>query len=164
MDLDKPKRPLNAAQLAALQKGRAEAWKPGQSGNPAGRPKGSRNSLSELFLADMLAVHQKGGKAAIERVMKEQPAKYLAALCTILPRQYDTEVDIRVTATSAVDSLLDRLDVLVRRDVEYKDDRANAIKTIEHDPARPIAARAFEREREGGSSAKDAVIDVEPNS
>ena len=29
-------------------------WKPGESGNPAGRPKGSRNKLSEEFIADRL--------------------------------------------------------------------------------------------------------------
>ena len=27
-------------------------WKPGQSGNPAGRQKGSRNKLAEVFLAE----------------------------------------------------------------------------------------------------------------
>ncbi|WP_458193262.1 DUF5681 domain-containing protein [Bradyrhizobium sp. UFLA05-153] len=30
----------------------APPWPPGQSGNPAGRPRGSRSKLSESFLSD----------------------------------------------------------------------------------------------------------------
>jgi hypothetical protein len=38
------------------QRGLKEPWQPGQSGNPNGRPKGSRNKLGEAFVADLLAV------------------------------------------------------------------------------------------------------------
>ena len=36
-------------------RGLREPWKPGESGNPAGRPKGSRNKLSEEFVAEIYA-------------------------------------------------------------------------------------------------------------
>ena len=40
-------------------------WKPGQSGNPKGRPQGSRNKLSEQFLADVHASWQVWGRPAL---------------------------------------------------------------------------------------------------
>ncbi len=40
-------------------------WKPGQSGNPAGRPKGIRNKLAEDFLGDLQAAWKKRGKDAL---------------------------------------------------------------------------------------------------
>ena len=31
------------------------SWKPGQTGNPLGRPKGSRDTINEAFLKDLAA-------------------------------------------------------------------------------------------------------------
>jgi hypothetical protein len=66
-------------------------FKPGQSGNPAGRKPGSKNKFSEDFwraLANDFAEH---GVSAIERVRTEEPAKYLAACVNVLPK------DVNVT-------------------------------------------------------------------
>ena len=44
--------PDDGAIAPQKHRGLREPWKPGESGNPAGRPKGSRNKLSEEFVAE----------------------------------------------------------------------------------------------------------------
>lgn len=71
----------------ARPKPSAPPWSPGQSGNPKGRPVGSRNKLNERFL---LALHDdfaKHGPEVIERVREQRPDVYLKVIASILPRE-----------------------------------------------------------------------------
>jgi len=65
----------------------APQWQPGQSGNPKGRPIGSRNKLNEKFI---LALHDdfaKHGPAVIAEVRETRPEVYLKVIASILPRE-----------------------------------------------------------------------------
>ena len=61
-------------------------WKPGQSGNPDGRPKGARSKFSQDFViafADDFAEH---GRKVIRTVRENDPSTYLRTACVILPK------------------------------------------------------------------------------
>jgi hypothetical protein len=73
------------------QKQPGQPWKPGQSGNPAGRPKGSRNKFSEEFINDFYADWLAGGADAIRRTREERPSDYLKVAVAILPKQVKVE-------------------------------------------------------------------------
>jgi hypothetical protein len=62
------------------------AWQPGQSGNPAGRPIGSRNKLSESVIQDIAADWAIGGPETIARVRMTDPATYFRVVASILPK------------------------------------------------------------------------------
>lgn len=67
-------------------------FKPGQTGNPSGRPKGSRNKLGEAFVADMLANWEEHGPETIEQVRTEKPDQYLKVVASILPKELNVKV------------------------------------------------------------------------
>jgi hypothetical protein len=73
------------------QRGPGRSFLPGQSGNPAGRPKGSRNQLGEKFLKALADDFETHGGAAIVKVREERPHDYLKVIATILPKQLELE-------------------------------------------------------------------------
>lgn len=62
-------------------------WKPGQSGNPAGRPVSSRNKLAEAFIKDVYEVWATQGREAVEKVVAERPHEFLKVVAGLLPRE-----------------------------------------------------------------------------
>lgn len=68
-------------------------FKPGQSGNPLGRPKGARSKLGEAFLEDMLTDWSAHGKAVIEAVRADKPDQYLKVVASILPKELNVKVN-----------------------------------------------------------------------
>jgi hypothetical protein len=66
---------------------------PGQSGNPKGRPKGSRNKLSDAFIADICASWEEHGREVIERVREESPEVYLRVVASLLPKEVNVSTN-----------------------------------------------------------------------
>lgn len=67
----------------------APAWKPGQSGNPAGRPKGARTKLGEAFCDALLADFSTHGVQAIIDMREEKAADYVKVIAAVLPKEID---------------------------------------------------------------------------
>src|SRR5262245_21728760 len=69
----------------------ANLWQPGESGNLAGRVRGSRNKLSEEVICALLRDFRKHGEKAIAKVRREQPGVYLRCLTLLIPREHKVE-------------------------------------------------------------------------
>jgi len=65
---------------------------PGQSGNPAGRPKGSRSKLSEDYLADLYEDWKLHGKDTITKVREKNPEIYLQCVARLVPKDIKLEI------------------------------------------------------------------------
>lgn len=83
-----------------------EAW----SGNKLGRPKGSRNKLSESFITALSEDFEKNGVAVIETVRTEKPADYLKIIAAIVPKELNLRQDSLDDMSD--EDLLDNLDAV----------------------------------------------------
>ena len=59
-------------------------WSPGQSGNPNGRPAGSRTVFSQSFLKDLASVWAERGRAAMEKTAIDQPGVFFATCARLI--------------------------------------------------------------------------------
>lgn len=75
------------------KQGLKPAWAPGQSGNPAGRPKGARNKLGEAFIEDLLHSWEAQGPAVIQRVIEEKPDQYLKVVASLMPKDLNVNLN-----------------------------------------------------------------------
>jgi hypothetical protein len=66
-------------------------WQPGESGNPAGRLRGSRNRLSEEVICALLRDFRQHGQKAVAQVRRTQPAAYLKILALLVPREHKVQ-------------------------------------------------------------------------
>lgn len=78
---------MSSADTTATKQQIGRPFEPGKSGNPKGRPKGSRNKLGEDFISALQASFQEHGPATIETVRTERPHEYLKVIASILPKE-----------------------------------------------------------------------------
>lgn len=71
---------------------------PGQSGNPLGRPKGSRHKLSEAFLSALWTDWQLHGADVVATVRTMEPSQYLKIIASVVPKQ----IEVRPSAFDGV--------------------------------------------------------------
>ena len=62
---------------------------PGASGNPLGNAARARRELNSDTIRAMHAAFREGGKAAIDKVMRQSPAIFLKLLVLLVPRELE---------------------------------------------------------------------------
>ena len=71
-------------------------FKKGNGGGP-GRPRGSKNKITELYLDILRKDIAEHGEEVLERVRKEQPAVYIKLPASLVPRDLDVKYSGDIT-------------------------------------------------------------------
>ena len=93
------------------------SWVKGQSDNPAGRPRGSRDRLTEKVYKDIVDHWAEHGISAIEKLYETRPDLYVAAVVRLIPMTHQVAVEHRRSA------------------VEFSTQELPDMRAKEHEPA-----------------------------
>ena len=88
-------------------------FKPGQSGNPKGRPQGSRNKLSEDFFRDLCDAWQAFGKPALMTAAWTHPVEFVRVVASLVPRELEATTTVHMERMSDA-----QLEALIARGIE----------------------------------------------
>src|SRR5262245_60155472 len=84
-------------------------WKPGQSGNPKGRPPGSRNKLAEDFFRDLCDAWAVFGKPALTTAAFLHPLEFVRLDASLMPRELEPTATVTKRMSDAqIDAIIAR--------------------------------------------------------
>lgn len=70
-------------------------WKPGQSGNPHGRPISARNRIAERIIEDLRSSWEEFGVEVLDKLAKENPTDFAKLAFGVLPRDVLVSIEQR---------------------------------------------------------------------
>lgn len=85
----KPRKENPSAFAPGNNVGEATQFKPGQSGNPGGKPVAARNRITTAFLHALAEDFDAHGKKAIENTRRDDPGTYVKVCASLLPKQIE---------------------------------------------------------------------------
>ena len=104
-------------------------WPPGQSGNPNGRPVGSRSAFSAAFCRDLAEVWSDEGREAMLKTAKTNPVTFFAVCARLIGPE------VKLTIEQSLPGNLSAQDWAIMREI------VDAVKTAVPDAAnRPAGA------------------------
>ena len=108
---------LRRAQTAAATEAARKAgrlFRPGQSGNPGGRPVAARNRLQGDFLRALAEDFAKYGRAAIMRAREEDPLGYLRVIASVMPKELELRRPLEGMPEEEILALMEKMKAVAR--------------------------------------------------
>lgn len=110
---------------------------PGQSGNPLGRPKGSRNRLAEDFVADLRAVWSRRGSEVLEKLADKRPHELARLVAYTMPKEFVVkDQTVKELSDEQVSSMLEYLNDQMGKNAKLIDGEATDFESALPDKAR----------------------------
>ncbi len=96
-------------------------WKPGESGNPTGRPKGARVKFGEDFVRQFAKYWEKVGDDALEALYRKNKEAFVKVAVALLPKFIDIsgDIDHRVYEAIDFDAIRKRVEANEHRETEH---------------------------------------------
>ena len=94
-------------------------WLPGVSGHPGGDAARARKALNAATIAELHEAFRRGGRKAIDKVMRQQPAIFLKLLVLLVPRELEVTRSggVKAMTDEQIESAIEAIqDMLAKRD------------------------------------------------
>jgi hypothetical protein len=101
---------MTATDVTASKERPAHLFKPGASGNPAGRPPGARSKFSEAFIQDLASIWEARGIEVLQECATKEPGTFLKVCASLMPR--DVRLDVTLDAAGFVDRFRNAIKML----------------------------------------------------
>ena len=76
----------------------AGSWKPGASGNPRGRPIGSRQAIADSLIPDVAHKWREHGNEVLDRLIAEEPKAFAQLAASLCPKEVSLSVEQKLPA------------------------------------------------------------------
>jgi hypothetical protein len=116
----------------------------GFSGNPGGSPEAARKALNKATILEMHRAFNLGGRKAIDKVMREQPAAFLKLLVLLIPREMQIEHKdgIKAMSDEQLEAAIEMLTAIVNQKLGEK---AKVIEGVAEPVSEPGPRRKAKR-------------------
>jgi hypothetical protein len=104
-------------------------FRPGVSGNLSGNVHRSRHALNSDTIREMHRAFREGGRAAINKVMRHQPAIFLKLLVLLVPRELDVthKGGVKAMSDEQIEQAIEAIQAMLEQQAKVIEGTAEAI-------------------------------------